>query len=120
MTAHDPAHDSAPAEAAVDLDLLSDAMGGDDALVREVTDLYVEDGTRLLPRLEAAVRAGDLEVVRTLAHSLKGSSASIGAAGAATVFAEIERAAREGDAAPLPEALDRARAVFDRVVAFLV
>lgn len=107
------------AEAAVDLDLLYDAMGGDETLVREVTSLYLDDSARLFAELEVAVRDGELEAIRTLAHNLKGSSASIGAATASAVFAEIERAAREGDATPIPAAFERGRGALDRVRAFL-
>jgi HPt (histidine-containing phosphotransfer) domain-containing protein len=50
---------------------------------------------RLVPQLEVAVQAGDLGGVRHVAHTLKSSSASVGALTLSRCCAELEAQARD-------------------------
>ena len=47
--------------------------------------------------MRAAVRQGDAETLRDHAHTLKGSSANVGAVMVAGAAGELERLARTGD-----------------------
>jgi HPt (histidine-containing phosphotransfer) domain-containing protein len=61
--------------------------GGDREFVVEVIDEYLNDSAELLARL----RCADGEDLRRAAHSLKSTSASVGATALADVCGEIER-----------------------------
>lgn len=84
-----------------------DPSGGNKLLER-VVSAFSNSLDRLLPDL-ARAREGDildLAVVRHVSHTLKSSSASLGAAALSARCAEIETMARDGHAQGLPEQLD--------------
>jgi len=64
---------------------------GEPDLVVELIDLYLEDAPRKLAIMLEAAAGADAESLRRAAHSLKGSSASLGAFGMAALCAELER-----------------------------
>jgi signal transduction histidine kinase/CheY-like chemotaxis protein/HPt (histidine-containing phosphotransfer) domain-containing protein len=61
--------------------------------IRNMVRLFVEDAGSRVEQLGAAHRRGDAAQVRALAHSLRGSSATFGAASIAELCTQIERAA---------------------------
>ncbi|MEO6391694.1 MAG: Hpt domain-containing protein [Pyrinomonadaceae bacterium] len=62
------------------LNLLEDMQGLDEPnLVVELIDLYLEDAKLNLEKIEAAIVRRDLHQLKQAAHSLKGSSSSLGA-----------------------------------------
>jgi two-component system, sensor histidine kinase and response regulator len=63
---------------------------GSAKLLREIIDLYLEEAPELMGRLREAWRVGDLAVMGTLAHTLKGSSSNIGADRFAAVLRDVE------------------------------
>jgi len=63
--------------------------GGPD-LVQRVTGIYLADTPKLLVQLGDAIERGDGQAVRNAAHSLKSSSASVGATGLADLCREME------------------------------
>ena len=65
--------------------------------IRELTGLYLSTRRADLARLDAAVAAGDLAVVRAVGHAFKGSSAPFGFAEAGRLGAKLEEAANRGD-----------------------
>ena len=80
---------------------------GPDFLSQLIAD-FVQDTTASLEALQAAVHAGNAETLAQVAHSLKGSSASIGALGMADLCATLQALGRRGavtEAAPLVEQL---------------
>lgn len=87
-----------------------DPTGGNQLLERVVA-AYFSSLDRLLPDL-AQARAGadglppDLGVVRHVSHTLKSSSASLGALALSARCAGIEAMARDGRVQGLPEQLD--------------
>ena len=92
---------------------------GEPDLVVELIDLYLEDAPRKLAVMLEAAAGADEESLRRAAHSLKGSSASLGAFGAASLCAELERTDcgdSSGQAgallARLGQELERVREVF--------
>ena len=66
-------------------------------VVTEFIDSYLADLPGRIEALHAAVAAGDPPRVRSAAHALKGSSASLGATAVASVCGRMEAAARAGD-----------------------
>ncbi len=81
--------------AAIDRGQLSRMTFGDRSLEREVLQLFDRQAELLLARM----RGADAAAVATLAHTLKGSAASIGASGVELAAAALERAAGTAEGA---------------------
>jgi len=80
---------------------------GNNQLLKRVVQAYVKSLERLLPELAQARAAGlDLGGIRHVAHTLKSSSASLGALALAQRCAEIEALARAGQTEGLEGLLD--------------
>ena len=73
---------------AIDRGLLARMTFGDRSLEREVLQLFDRQADLLLARM----RGGDAATVAALAHTLKGSAASIGAGAVVDAAAAVERA----------------------------
>jgi histidine phosphotransfer protein HptB len=82
-------------------DRLSDIAGGEPgpaekALLGRLIRSYLAKTPGGVDRLAELLRGGDTPTLREHAHALKGSASNIGANSLASVFAEIENAARDG------------------------
>jgi HPt (histidine-containing phosphotransfer) domain-containing protein len=75
---------------------LRESVGGDEAFVRELVDAYLTESPEYLDALAAAAAAGDAASVVRPAHTLKSSSAAVGAMRLASLGKQVEYAAREG------------------------
>jgi HPt (histidine-containing phosphotransfer) domain-containing protein len=82
--------------------------GGSNKLLERVVAAYSNSLERLLPDLARARAADppDFAVIRHVSHTLKSSSASLGALALAARCADIETLAREGESQDLPAQLD--------------
>ena len=80
---------------------------GDEAIGREICDLFVAETTPRLQQLRTAVRDGDAEALRVGAHTLKGSASNVGAVAVSSAAAEIERRARAGELEDMDTVLTR-------------
>ncbi len=93
-----------------------DMAGGDRTFVVEIIDEYLADSSRLL----ASLREASGDELRRAAHSLKSTSASVGAVRLAELCAEVERAGAdpavvgevEREHAAVRAALEQQRAAF--------
>ena len=94
-------------------------VGGDLGFVGQLVDEYRADGAHRVADMRTALAAGAAEDLRRAAHTLKGSSASLGATGLAAACREVETAAREGRLDGLGPQVDSIAAQFDDVVAAL-
>lgn len=77
-------------------------------IVERVLHTYQTSLGASLQSFDAA--AGDVEQLRRLAHTLKSSSASVGALRLSALCAEVENLARQGRDAELRPAVERLRA----------
>jgi HPt (histidine-containing phosphotransfer) domain-containing protein len=90
-------------------------LGGDgeETLFRELLDLYVDDSTQKLERLADSLDRADLKVAERIAHTLKSSSANLGAMVMSKLCLELEHLGRNRQAdamrALLPEAIEAHR-----------
>ena len=75
---------------------LSHSVEGDDAFVRELIDAYAADGASHLAAIESAGAGGDADALVRPAHTLKSSSATLGAPRVAAVARRLEMAGRSG------------------------
>jgi len=95
--------------AVFDPDVLRGLLGDEDA-VREIVAEFLADWPARLHAIEGAFAHGDAVELRREAHTLKGSSATIGAANVREQAIALEQAAEAGatnDARGLIDALDR-------------
>jgi hypothetical protein len=75
-------------------------------LLERVLRAFESSASRLAAQFGEARAAGDMQGIRHVAHTLKSSSASIGAVSLARLCAEIESSIRAEAFAALPDRLD--------------
>jgi CheY-like chemotaxis protein len=88
---------------------------GGDGLFQEMILLFLRNAPAQLGALESKLMSHDMPAVRAAAHSLKGSAAEMGADRMVPLCQQIELAASEGSAAPIPDLLARLRTELDVV-----
>jgi two-component system, sensor histidine kinase len=72
------------------------SVESDMAFVRELVDAYIADSAGCIDAIEAAVAAGDAAALVRPAHTLKSSSATVGAMPLSASARTLEIAARSG------------------------
>ncbi len=100
---------------AVALANLREMVGGDDALVAELVGAYLSDAPDLLLALREALAAGDAPTLTRTAHSLKSSSANVGALALAALFRELESRGKEARLDGAAGDIEQAEHEFGRV-----
>ncbi len=81
----------------VNVDSALARMGGNETLVTELAQFFLEDVPQLVKDISRALKAGHAEAVERAAHSLKGLAANFDAETLATVALSIEQHGRNGD-----------------------
>ncbi|MEO8122420.1 MAG: Hpt domain-containing protein [Burkholderiales bacterium] len=79
--------------------------GGQSKLLLRVADAFGTSVARLLPQMKTALQARDMAAIRHVGHTLKSSSASIGAVKLSRLCADIEAMSREGRVEGLADAI---------------
>jgi signal transduction histidine kinase/DNA-binding response OmpR family regulator/HPt (histidine-containing phosphotransfer) domain-containing protein len=92
-----------------------DRIGGDEELLREVCEIFLEESPKLLKKLQQAVAAGDADGVVRAAHSLKGESSYLSAGGTSRAARQLEEMGHNKDLSHARDTL----AVLEREVAGL-
>ncbi len=96
---------------------LRESTGGDDDFVRELVDAYVSEAIGYLEAMTAAV--ADPEAIVRPAHTLKSSSATLGAMRLAAISRGIEEAGRAGRADGLAADVEHAHQAWTETLAAL-
>lgn len=78
------------------LDELGASVGGDRSFVIDLIEAYLADGGQHVEQVEAAIASADTDALVRPAHTLKSSSATVGASRLAAMARELELAGREG------------------------
>ena len=78
------------------LEELRASVGGDTAFVRDLIEAYLADSAGQLAAIEAALAADDAEALVRPAHTLKSSSATVGAMDLSALARTLEMAGRAG------------------------
>lgn len=86
----------------INLPEMLERVEGDEDLLRELLALFQEDLPGSREALQTAIKGGDLGEIERAAHRLKGMLANLSARSAASFAAEIESAARAGNAEKIP------------------
>ena len=72
-------------------DALLKRLDGDEELIEQIIDIFLEHAPGQFERLHQAIREGNAAMVKLHAHSLKGAAANMEAAAMRDVALEIER-----------------------------
>jgi CheY-like chemotaxis protein/HPt (histidine-containing phosphotransfer) domain-containing protein/anti-sigma regulatory factor (Ser/Thr protein kinase) len=101
------AAEGAPADAVLDPRALAAITAldqpGRPSVLQKVVALYLQQSPGLVDQLRSAVDGNDSAALRAAAHSLKSSSANLGALGFSEKCRTLEAKAREGDWSGAPE-----------------
>lgn len=81
----------------LDMAVALDRVGGDEELLREVAQLFLEDYPQSVEAIEKGLSAGDARAVERAAHTLKGAVANFGVAEVVEVAFAVEQSGRRGD-----------------------
>jgi len=84
-----------------------DRVGGDEAFLRELLDMYAAEYAEKTGAMENAIRAADFRAIRDLGHGLKGSSANLSLPRLQDAAFDMETAGLEKDLAGALKALNR-------------
>ena len=74
-----------------------ETVSGDDELLGEVIEAFLEEAPQTLKQLNSAIAFGDGKVVRRAAHTLKGNFRALGCGPASAVAKDVEDAGRDED-----------------------
>ena len=104
----------------LDRSVLEWNLANDEDLIAIALATFVGEADRLMAALRGAIRSGDAVTVRREAHSLRGASATVGAANIQAISRQMEDAGSANDlgrAAQLQEKLAQAVAAFGSALA---
>ncbi len=94
---------SEPVTPPVDVEMLRSLrelqMDGESDLVAELVDIYLADAPTQIAAMREAIASGNAVALRLAAHTLKGSSGSLGASHLAALCKELEELAQAGSVA---------------------
>lgn len=82
-----------------------DRLGGDEGLLRELCQIFLEESPKLLQKLREAIVDADPDEVMRAAHSLKGELGYLGAPGALQAARELEEMGHESKLSRATEVL---------------
>lgn len=91
----------------------------DDAFVREIATLFLDDTPQRLTELDQSLSAGDAPKFTRAAHTIKGSSANLGAVGVRAAAERLEHQSRAEGLAAVAPLLAELKAEFARAHAEL-
>ena len=91
----------------------------DKELLAEMIDCYLEDAPKRLRAIAAAMARADAPELRLAAHTLKSSSATLGAKTLSKICQELELAAKNGKIEGEADKVPQLEAEFERVKAAL-
>jgi len=120
VEAYTPAeHGAVPEEPVLDLSVLEHlrSLQGEDEphLLKDLIEMFLEDTEDRIGKLREALREGDAEQLTHQAHSLRGSSANMGAPTMARISKELEHAGESGNLGKASELLGTLEQEFGRV-----
>ena len=94
------------------LDELRESVGNDESFIADLVATYVSEGGDHLAAMEQAAQINDAGAIVRPAHTLKSSSAALGAMRLAQIAREIEMAGRTDETSGLAERVADAQAAW--------
>jgi CheY-like chemotaxis protein len=99
---------------------LLERVEGDQELLAEIINLFVDDAPRLMEAMRGALQQGDMTVLERSAHSMKGAASNLSANLTAAAAMQLEKDAKNGDVASSKASLANLEAAVDRLLPALV
>ena len=93
--------------------------GDDDAFLREIVGIFLEDTPKRIAELEQSLSENDPLRFTRAAHSVKGSSSNLGAMALRAVAERLEQQSKQSGLAGLEPMLAELKSEFDRAAAAL-
>ncbi|MDR3639555.1 MAG: response regulator [Isosphaeraceae bacterium] len=112
-------HAPAPDAPTLDADALRDLLEGDEDLLHELIDLFLQGCPGLLDRIGRAIDENDADALNSAAHELKGSMGSFAARAALETARDLEAIGRSGDLTHARELYHRLQGEVSRLTAAL-
>jgi HPt (histidine-containing phosphotransfer) domain-containing protein len=109
----------ASAQAPLDMDAISDRLGGDPVLIERMIALYRQDRQTFLAAARQALAQQDKPALLFAAHRVHGLLCHFNPAPAANVAGQLEQQARQGDFAAAQITIERLAAAIDALDAAL-
>ncbi|WP_420644132.1 histidine kinase N-terminal 7TM domain-containing protein [Candidatus Leptofilum sp.] len=107
---------SVPSAQPIDMEALAQLVGKDThEFLERMTPIFLEDTALLMQSLETAVQTHDSLAIRHAAHTLKGSSASMGMTSLAAFSHQLEQIAKADQLQDAHHLFDQVKAEYDRV-----
>jgi HPt (histidine-containing phosphotransfer) domain-containing protein len=94
---------------------LKELCDDDDSFLVTLIEAFIEDATTRIATLQTALNAGHATLLEQTAHTLKSSSAYIGAAGMAKLCEQLQTLGQAGDMASATPLVGQLQAQFTRV-----
>ncbi len=91
-------------------------VDGDEGILRELAEAFLEQAPQLMGRIRAAVRENDARELRRGAHTLKGSAAVFAATPVVEAALAVESLAREERLDEVGDAIERVAVLVERLV----
>jgi HPt (histidine-containing phosphotransfer) domain-containing protein len=101
------------------IDGMREMVGGDDEFLADLIDTFLKDAPQMLADMRQALRTGDAEVLRRIAHSLKSNSDSFGATALGEFCRKLEKMGKANALEGADDLITRADAEFTQVMAAL-
>jgi len=106
-------------DAPVDWNSFMKVTDGDQTFAQELVQVFIDSGDAALRDIRVALDRGDMAAIGSVAHSFKGSSASIHAQSASAAAGRLEAAARAGAVDQISGLEDQLRQEVGRVMEYL-
>ncbi|SLM30230.1 Sensory box histidine kinase/response regulator [Desulfamplus magnetovallimortis] len=85
---------------------------GEPDIVRQIQDAYLNDGELIVEELQAALADGNFDIVRQKAHTLKSSSANVGALRLSMYARELEKNCKNNEFSDSRDLFDKIQSEF--------
>ncbi len=107
------------ASAPIDFQDVLERIGGDEAFLLELLNIYDEEFKKKYDELERAVREKDFQAIREAGHYLKGASANLSLPALREAAWKMEQAGASNNIKAAGEALSSLRTEYQRLQEFL-
>ena len=116
-------HDAVPEEPTIDPEAISNLRelnpGDNGEFLREIVGIYIEDTPKRVAELRKFLAAGDLAAFTRAAHTIKGSSANVGAARVRALAERLEQLGRRDGLSGVGSLVDQCDQAFAEAAAAL-
>lgn len=101
--------------AGLDMAVALSRVGGDEELLREIAEIFLDQCPEALSDIRKAAEAGDAQALERAAHSLKGSVSNFGAKSAYDAALRLEMMGRNGQMGATPAALQELESALNQL-----